>query len=835
MAKARASSDEDILLVPRKSSRVWTFVAFPAVLVALGAGYWFLLRDPGPTPQDLFRQAITSLDAGENLTAYETAKALEALKYRDPDFDGGVPFILGVIAFRDAEALDEESRLRNYEKTVTLLREAAHMSLAESHRPEWEYVLGAALHRRGDFNAARPLLEDAVRDFVPGRIAATNMLLETYLHSRNPVDLEAGLRLSQNVLKLKTISTDDRNRALLQQAQLLFELGQKTAAEQSLQAIVGESERDQSLNVLHAQTLLSEGKPKAAREILQPATRAMGLEESYARQAWLLLGICNERLGDEATLQKNSEQAELYYQAALTTYKETALKYERDHEALAAWLQAADLYRRQQRSEEALEAYRAALQLLPDPDTFRNRWLDLADFRERVTRAWQDWNASKQFEEALVIAGMMEPLFPKYVAHQSTAQTHQQWAEELERQAQTMKYAARRAQLLEIRRRWVLSGEAFAAAAESHQTGAEYSQLVWSSAENLFHGHGYQAAIEQYTRFLNSGTTTQVAVSWVRRGQAWLNVGNVDEALRQFQHVTEQHPTDPIVYEAHYLSGICKAEQQKLDEAETIWHALITSSDLSPKAQEWVKSLYALANLTSQHAESLRGEALLLEGQTPEGPRRKLEQQAYDRWQQAAVLWDQFLERYPAAEQSIQARYALAKARQRTAEWLLQMQYQADNENARTNFSTQRQVRLGESLAEFHAVFVELRQLEDSENLDPLHAALLRNTQFEIAHSEFMLGNFTRALDGFSTAANRYQNHPSAVLACVLMVECHLQLGQKTEARSMLEVARRTLDKLPDAAFERSNTELSRAEWQDWLTRIIAMQPVEQLTAGPPP
>src|SRR5262249_21229150 len=122
-----------------------------------------LVRNPEEPPARQLEAALRLLDEGRDQSARRIAARLQERGYQDPDFAGGVPFVLGICAFRDAGAPDDVTRKQRYMTAVGFLREAARLSLPDERRPEWAFAAGISLHRTGFSDEAQPLLEEAVQ------------------------------------------------------------------------------------------------------------------------------------------------------------------------------------------------------------------------------------------------------------------------------------------------------------------------------------------------------------------------------------------------------------------------------------------------------------------------------------------------------------------------------------------------------------------------------------------------------------------------------------------------------------------------------------------------
>lgn len=808
-------------LQPRKLAVVALVLA-----VATGAAFW-LLRDPGPTPGERLRMALELLEKVDDISsreqAREIAKELEQLGYRDPDFAGGVEFVLGIVAFRTAEDLDETSQEQQYLVAVQYLQEAERRALDATHRTEWAYALGTSFYRIGASNKARPLLEEALASYEPGptRIRIAMLLTDIYLDVKGPEELERALQMNDEVIKsADSLTASDRDRAYLQRAQILLALKRNDEAEAALEKVSRQTSGNQGTIVFRARTLMAEGKYSQAFQLLEPVARYRGLDNTYPRQALYLMSVCAERLGD-------TEKAIFYYE-------QTARQYPDSHEGLDAYVRAGDLLRRAGRDEEALEAYRRALAMVKDPAEFRNRWRTLESFRQAMLDAWKDWIRRKAFDKAIALAGMMGSAFEEVQALEFVALANRQWAESLEAAVAEAPYSRRAALVRKMREQWRASGDAYARLAEAVRTTSRYGDELWTSAEHYRKGHDFENALNQLTRFINTRPKRLLPTALVWRGRILMDLDRLDEALENFQRVLVDYPKDPARFEAQFAIGRCYLERGQLEEAENAWRRILAASDLTPDAEEWRRALFSLGRLlyhkgAMKHAEAdgPRGASLA------EKDREALLQEAFTLWEEATRRLEEYLERYPRSPESYEARYLLAKSLQRATEAPRRRLATAETENARMELRRTMQQELSRALAEFQRLRTDLLRLQEQDRLDELGQKLLRDCHFEIAHTYYALERFEEAIAAYHGAANRYPQSAQVLLAYVQMANCNDRLGRPAEARSMLEQAKVILKQMPDETFD-EETNMTRqewAEWLDWAGRLHAS--LESSTATP--
>ncbi len=791
-------------------------------LIAVGAigsiavGCWLTLGGPEEIPpEELLVIALERIDQPDDLNARADARdiavRLQEMDYQSPQFSGAAEFILGLAAFRDAEARGDNQPEQNYLLASRFLKEAERRELIETRIPEWSYALGVSLFRIGALSEAQPLLEQARETYAPGRTEAALLLTETYLDSKSRPLLKKALQYNTTLVESKELDAARRDQAYLQRAQVCLLLNRSAEAEEALGRISQRALQNQATVVIRGQALMAEGQYRQAMDLLATIAEDSGLEQTYSAQAMYLYGVSSRKSGN--------------IEIAISTFKRAALKHAKKHEGLAANLAAGELLRDQGRSEEALRAYRRALETVHRPEDFRNRWLHLDEFRSRVRDAWNDWadgdsqGASVKYGEAIKLARMMPPLFEDVQARRFEAIANQRWAEHLEEQFGRAPDGAREALRAELLARWTTSGEAFERLSQSLKNSDEFAEAVWSSARHYRNGHDFERALRQLTIFINTDPGRLLPSALVRRGEVLMDLNRLDEALESFQRVLSTHTTDPAWFEAHYVIGKCYLERNELDDAEKSWRAVLESKSLAPSAREWRLALYSLGTLlyhtaAGTHAQAMDAQSL---GQTEKMQGRLTT--AFARWGEAAFRLNEYLGRYPDTPEAIEARYFLALSLQRSAERHRRELASAETENARQELLGAMRTLLLQAIGEFQTLQAKLLDDDGSDRLNKLGRRILRDCYFQIAHSYYALEDDSRAIGAYHLAANRYPHDPHVLLAYVQMTNCNKRLSKPAQARSMLEQAKVILKQMPDTSFEAQLTDMNRDRWEEWLER----------------
>lgn len=776
------------------------------VVIGLGlvsGGVIYFNQPPEVSAADRLQQALRYVDEDRNEAARKLASALQDQGYEDPDFPGGVAYVLGLTSFRESMATEDPDREQRFAATLAFLQQAEKLSLPLERRPEWAYATGICLYQLGQAEAAIAPLEEAIGSYVDGKLTASLLLTDICIDSRDLKLIEKGLHVNATVLEDATTPLDDRDRAYLQRAQMLLALDRRSESEDALSKVSRQSSRSQGSGILHAQAAMADGRFQDAVKLLEPIAAVGGLDRTYPAQAAYLIGVCWERLGE--------------LENAAAAYLRTAERFDDSHESLAARLNAAGALRKLGRSEESLETYGKVLRSIRKPDHYRNRWVSLEKLRDQVVEAWNGWMDQRMFDEAIALAEMMPPAIPREQAHDLVAQANLRWAEFYDAETMRLPADGREPRLKGLWLRRARAGQSYARLAEVRQGAPERMQALWISADNYFRGHEYREAAERLTEIIDSRSSVLHVPALVQRGQCYMNLEQLDAALHDFHDVIAASPTDSAAFHARYLSGTCYLERNEPERAEQAWRELLESPDLSPKAQEWRQALYSLGKLLFDTAELKRRKdvANRAVGTTASVPEQLSATQA--RYDEAILRLEEFRDRYPDATESVEVRFLLARSLQRSAEFPAEKLRTAETDSARAEYRRQMKEKLDRAIGEFQELQLQLLSRLSESALDRLGKSMLRNCYFETAHCYFALGRFDEAIAAYTAGAGRAQNDVDSLTAYVQIANCYGRLKKPAEAVSTLAQAQLILKQLPDTAFTAGPSGLSRDEWQKWL------------------
>ena len=179
----------------------WPYLlSIAAVAIVLSSGILSFTKPREAAPESEFQAALKLLDQHReqsNLRAVEgtdedrdnellvsakrLALGLQEKGFQDRTFPGGVAFVLGMCAFRDAIAFDDVGRDQRYLTAAGFLREVESQSIPEEPPSGRAFATGISLYRIGRADEAQTLLKEAVETYPPGKKEAGLLLTQVYM------------------------------------------------------------------------------------------------------------------------------------------------------------------------------------------------------------------------------------------------------------------------------------------------------------------------------------------------------------------------------------------------------------------------------------------------------------------------------------------------------------------------------------------------------------------------------------------------------------------------------------------------------------------------------
>jgi len=771
---------------------------------------WHLIAGPSAQekPVDL-ESTLAALDEGEWEEAARMARVVQEAGTLPLEQWGGPPYVLGVVAAHEAEQTYGPDQSARFLVAARYLEEARSRGFPEGREGEGLFLLAKCLYSGGRVPASRVVLREAL-EACPERRAEIYHLLAAACMDESQPKLQEALDYNAKLLSLRNLSGRQRDAGRLQRAQILLQLGRLDECVAQLDRISAESPfRSEAMVVrgrvlmARARQLTAESAPtteaqlearryyREAVKVLRQAQSRDTLENEATRQAMYLVGVCFLEMNDR--------------RAAWAQFQRVRKLYVKWPESLAATFYQAELARGAGRDAEALAAYRALLEAVPDPSVYRNPWLPLDELRRRMLAVYEEYLETQRFEVAVQLARVFHPLFPRNRAGELAARACREWAETLNAQADQSPPHQADSLRREARKQMRRAAQYYMYLARLELTTPRYSEHLWRAAEAFLRGHDFRNAVTVLEQYLEDQARKRHALALVSLGEALLALDKVDEAIRAFENCVAYHPRDAAVYRARLLAAQAHIERGELDQAESLLRENLIGELLTPASREWRDSLFELAEL-----EYTQG-----------------------RYEQAVERLDEAISRYPDDPRTSEARWLAAQC------WLqralgARRAMQAGNsaqagpsaaaaaaQNASQN-TRQAEVRrwLVEAGQRYARLLDELEKRRQTHQLSELDQAILRNCYFARAAVQFELGDYQGAIRAYRAITIRYQRQPEVLEAYLGMARAYQRLGQTREAQTTIEQAKVALARLdPQADFSRT-TNYTRQQWAQLLDQL---------------
>ncbi|MBN2022574.1 MAG: tetratricopeptide repeat protein [Pirellulales bacterium] len=754
-----------------------------------------------PYARVTFEMTLDALEHGDLARAREWARALAGRsRLASLEEPGGPTYVFGAAAFKEAEDTWTKDKQPSYLLASRYLEESRDRGFPTGRRAEGLLMLGKSLFMSGQIAASRPVLREALRANQNDRIQMDihRLLAEASMQDATP-DFDAALENNTKYLEYRFLSKRERDEGLLQRAQILLRMNRDAQCAATLDQIPTDSLAHSRVIVVRGQLLMREARQlrdkasataeerSKARGLIETAIKtlrsAQGVDtlvNEATRQSTYLIGVCFLELGD--------------IRAAVEQFNQVRTRFPGSEEAFSSDLQEADLNRLHGRNKAAMACYRRLLGAITDPDRFTNPYFTLAEARERVLRAYDDYQRTQDFASALQLAGLMYPLVSRAQSMQMTAHTYHQWGENLLAQAEHVPVSKAEALEREGRMHLRAAGQMFLRLARLRIAEAEYPDDLWNAGENLLAGHAYRDAERVFRTYLNNESRRRNPRALVGLGEALLALGRFDEAADTLRQCIEFHPKHAMACHARLLASRACRETNKLEEAEKLLKENLNGEGITPKSEVWQDSLFDLGELLHD----------------------------LGRFEEAAQRLEEAVARQPNSRRAVMGRYLAAESYRRRAQAAREELQKEVVENARIAHTKEIQDMLHAARREYEELKRRLLERRDKTELTELERRILRNCLFSIGDVAFQLGDFREAIKTYSIIANRYQSQADVLQAYLQIVRAYERLGEPQQARRTLQHARVVLEQMDKSADFAETTNHSRREWEELLTRLAA-------------
>lgn len=725
--------------------------------------------------------AMYALDVGEYDKAKSTVAQLQKRGELKDEF-GGALFVLGAIkAYQADSEWSLERKRAMYLLAARYLRKSLSLGVPEDRYLQAKYLLGMSLVRG---NQPEPGIKELLSIIDGEGVLPKDVheLLSIAYQALATPDLEAALGHTKKLLEVETLEDSERANALVTEAELLGKLGRLEEANQELKT-AEKFTRDKSrlksvAGKLALQASLtypsgSEKRNTLIDQAIASLTEAKGtdpLNSELARQCLYWLGRCHQARGDVTT--------------AVSTFDRLSKQHGDSPESLAGTLQRAILDQAAGNSEKALAGYRLVLETVGDPVTYVNHLLPLVELRKRLEQAQREFVRAGQFKNSMVLVDQFFPVFSLIEISELRGKAHEQWGEKLLEEASGLRAVEAEQLRKEGRYHLRAAGAAYESLAKLRFASREFTTDLWNAAENYFHGHSFTHAERVLNEFLHHEAELQQALALLRLGQSQLALRKPREAANTLEECMELHPRDAVIFQARLECFNAYLETERKEEAKQLLVKNLRGDNLLTTSTEWRDSLFALGSYYHENGE----------------------------YSEAIKILDEAVRRYPEADQSLMARYTIARSYHNASKKPAEIAQTAKTESERQKNRKLRDWNLEQALENYADVQRRI-SIEGHGDHGELENVLLKNCYMMQGSVLFQLKRYSEARKAYSNISTLYVNEPFVLESFVHIANCWRRLNQPIKAKGTLEQAKLVLQRFPPETDFLLATNFNRDQW----------------------
>ncbi|MGB1124819.1 MAG: tetratricopeptide repeat protein [Phycisphaeraceae bacterium] len=341
-------------------------------------------------------------------------------------------------------------------------------------------------------------------------------------------------------------------------------------------------------------------------------------------------------------------------------------------------------------------------------------------------------------------------------------------------------------------------------ASELTHTTDEHGDALWKAAACYEKAQLWKQAAEVYVDFLEtSDRKERREEASFRIAQAYLAEGQYESAVQRLRKIIEDAPQGEFAKQSYVPLAQGLAAMERWGEAEKLLRSVLEEHpSIGPDSPYYHDALVALGKLFYKRgADDPRFYARAIEMLGAEGG-------AVERYQHSEN--EQYKREMPTL------RYLLADSLRLSADGLVEQAEQARTETERLAMLATRTERLADAFMYYHMVITDLERWH-ADSLTQLEQQYFRNAHFYIADCAYERGEFERAIRFYLDAVGRFKDHPAALVGWVQIMNARAELGQYEEARIAHARANELFKQMPDGAFLRADSLMTRERWSDWL------------------
>ena len=352
-------------------------------------------------------------------------------------------------------------------------------------------------------------------------------------------------------------------------------------------------------------------------------------------------------------------------------------------------------------------------------------------------------------------------------------------------------------------------------AAELMHTTDEHGDALWNAAASYEKAQLWDKAAEVYVDFLEtSDKQERREEATFRIAQALLAEGQYESAVQRLQQIIDDSPQGEFAKRSYVPMAQGLAALERWGEAEKLLRSVLEQHlSIGPDSPYYHDAMVALGKLFYRRgSDDPRFYARAIEVLGDKGG-------AVERYQHSAE------EAYQREMPTL--RYMLADSLRLSAEGLTEQAEQARTETERLAMLATRTERLSDALMYYHMVITELEKWHP-DALSQLEQQYFRNAHFYMADCAFERGDFETAIGFCLNAVSKYQDHPVALVGWVQIMNARAELQQYEAARSAHARAIELFNQMPEGAFQRADSLMTRERWDDWLQWMTQLDLLEK-------
>lgn len=595
--------------------------------------------------------------------------------------------------------------------------------------------------------------------------------------------------------------------------------------EETIRRLLPEVQRlDSPLGVEAGRLMVILGRAYYAIDDHDEAKRLMSLAEGILHEGDPALAVALTTLGRISQAADDFEEARDRYIAVTSRYASSPMVVEA---STGLGEVEADLGR----FDESRRAYAEAVRAARNPK-YKADATAIATIDASIAQRHRERFLKEDYANALAFATLIEALYPSdrkpADALFRTAETHLRLADQLVGEARLPDGSIDFAKLdpdlsHEIRRHYAEAAKGY----RGHYsivlvTDAEKAaDSLWTSADCSDRAGDQTQAIASFQEFIESrptGDSRQLDAKY-RVARALQARGEYRAAISLFEAIKKEKPnTDEAMRGAVPLSQcyLLASDDADWEKAETELLSVLNGLTLQPSSPMFRAALIELGQMYRQ----------------------------VGKYTQAIERITDALQRYPDLESNPDTLFDLADSYRLSAAEIRSALREGMPQSKRQELEPLERERLRNALDLYERVRVDLEN-QDPRRLSELEKVLLRNAMFYRGDCAYDLGVamkddspeaagafFDQAIRHYDSAAQRYSDDPSSLVAMIQIVNCYAAQSKWREARTAHERARARLAELPPDSWDSDTSPMRREHWERWLEASVRLEEGKQAAAG---